>query len=98
MSVTDSIFLRIGRATSSKKAWEILKAEFGETNEIRNLKLTSLEIKFNEMMMKNEGSVWDYIEKLMELVNQLKLYGLTCLIIKSSVRFLAACPQGFMTL
>ncbi|XP_013633103.1 PREDICTED: polygalacturonase-like [Brassica oleracea var. oleracea] len=42
MSVTDSIFLRIGRATSSKQAWEILEVEFGETNEIHDLKLAYL--------------------------------------------------------
>lgn len=30
-SVTDSVFCRIGRATSSKQAWEILKAAYGET-------------------------------------------------------------------
>ncbi|KAF3524988.1 hypothetical protein F2Q69_00047360 [Brassica cretica] len=42
MSVTDSIFLRIGRATSSKQAWEILEVEFRETNEIHDLKLAYL--------------------------------------------------------
>ncbi|WZY88621.1 hypothetical protein YC2023_045356 [Brassica napus] len=75
MSVTDPIFLQIGRVTSSKQAWEILRAEFGETNEIQDLKLTYLKIKFDEMMMEKEESFGEYIKKMMELVNQLKFYG-----------------------
>ncbi|KAG5400165.1 hypothetical protein IGI04_014772 [Brassica rapa subsp. trilocularis] len=75
MSVTDPIFLQIGRATSSKQAWKILRAEFGETNEIQDLKLTYLKTKFDEMMLEKEESFGEYIKKMMELVNQLKFYG-----------------------
>lgn len=75
MSVTDSLFLRIARATSSKQAWEILKEEFGETDDIRRRKANILRIKFRGMVMEEEESFVDYTKKLMEVVNQLKFYG-----------------------
>ncbi|WZY89173.1 uncharacterized protein BNAUNNG00310D [Brassica napus] len=75
MSVTDSLFLRIARATSSKQAWEILKEEFGETHKIRLRKTGNLRTKFRGMMMEEEESVAVYTKKLMEVVNQLKFYG-----------------------
>ncbi|KAJ0260622.1 hypothetical protein HA466_0068000 [Hirschfeldia incana] len=74
MSVTDSLFLRIARATSSKQAWEILKEEFGETDDIRRRKASNLRTKFSRMMMEEEESVADYTKKLMEVVNQHKFY------------------------
>ncbi|CAN6839575.1 unnamed protein product [Brassica oleracea] len=75
MSVTDSLFLRIARATSSKQAWEILKEEFGETDEIVSTKASNLRTKFRGMMMEEEETFVDYTKKLMEVVNQLKFYG-----------------------
>ncbi|XP_056863139.1 uncharacterized protein LOC108852877 [Raphanus sativus] len=75
MSVTDSLFLRIARATSSKQAWEILKEEFGETDDIRRRKANILRVKFRGMVMEEEESFVDYTKKLMEVVNQLKFYG-----------------------
>ncbi|CAF2275110.1 hypothetical protein BRARA_D01215 [Brassica rapa] len=75
MSVTDSLFIRIARATSSKQAWEILKEEFGETADMRSRKASNLWTKFSGMMMEKEESVVDYTKKLMEVVHQLKFYG-----------------------
>lgn len=75
MSVTDSLFLRIARATSSKQAWEILKEEFGETDEIVSTKASNLRTKFRGMTMEEEETFVDYTKKLMEVVNQLKFYG-----------------------
>ncbi|CAA7055813.1 unnamed protein product [Microthlaspi erraticum] len=75
MSVTDSIFLRIGRATSSKQAWEILKADFGETELIQSGKREDLVLEFYDMRMKNEESFHEFIEKFMEVVSRSKFYG-----------------------
>ncbi|ESQ47415.1 hypothetical protein EUTSA_v10028209mg [Eutrema salsugineum] len=75
MSVTDSVFLRIARATSSKQAWEILKADFGETKNIQCEKMVDLIREYNLMVMENEDRFHEFIEKYMEVVNRAKFYG-----------------------
>ncbi|ESQ47414.1 hypothetical protein EUTSA_v10027963mg [Eutrema salsugineum] len=75
MSVTDSVFFLIARATSSNQAWEILKAGFGETEEFKRRKRGDLVGEYFNMVMKEEDSFDEFIEKFMKLVNRSKFYG-----------------------
>ncbi|CAA7041821.1 unnamed protein product [Microthlaspi erraticum] len=74
-SVTESIFYRIGRATSSKQAWEILKADYGETEAMQLRKSGLLVREYFDMKMKNEESFHEFSERFMKVVNRSKFYG-----------------------
>lgn len=75
MSVTDTIFLRITRATSSKQAWELLKAEFGETESIRDMKKQNVGMMYENLIMGEEESVDEFAWRVMDLANRLRFYG-----------------------
>ncbi|XP_056860715.1 uncharacterized protein LOC130509107 [Raphanus sativus] len=75
MSVTDTIFLRIARATSSKQAWELLKAEFGETERIRSMKKQNVGMMYENLIMGEEESVDEFAWRVMNLANRLRFYG-----------------------
>ncbi|CAF1698725.1 unnamed protein product [Brassica napus] len=61
MSVSDTIFLRIARATSSKQACELLKAEFGETESIRDMKKQNVGMMYENLIMGEEESVDEFV-------------------------------------
>ncbi|CAF1698737.1 unnamed protein product [Brassica napus] len=75
MSVSDTIFLRIARATSSKQACELLKAEFGETESIRDMKKQNVGMMYENLIMGEEESVDEFAWRVMDLANRLRFYG-----------------------
>ena len=70
-----SISLRIIRVSIAKEGWAILQEEFQGTAQVRLIKLNNLRREFENLKMKDDESVKDYSSKVMEVVNQMKIYG-----------------------
>ncbi|XP_073109469.1 uncharacterized protein [Elaeis guineensis] len=75
IALVDTIFSRIMRAASAKEAWSILQDEFQGNDKVRITKLNTLRREFENLKMKENESVKDYTFRMIEVVNQMKIYG-----------------------
>ncbi|XP_028116835.1 uncharacterized protein LOC114314564 [Camellia sinensis] len=73
--VSEAIFLRIINATKVKETWDILQKEYRGNLKVRTIKLQSLKRDFENLKMKDMELLKDYFSRVMELVNQMKIYG-----------------------
>ena len=73
--VSDAIFTSIMTYVSPKKAWDKLKEDFEGNNQTRLIKKLNLKKEFEIQNMKGYESVKEYGNKLMTIVNQIKLIG-----------------------
>ncbi|TXG55956.1 hypothetical protein EZV62_017269 [Acer yangbiense] len=74
-AVSDSIFPRLMRATTSKEAWDILQLEFQGNAKVKSIKLQGLRRELENFKMKESESAKEYCSRLIELVNQMRAYG-----------------------
>lgn len=74
-TITETIFPRIVNATSSKQIWGTLQEEFQGSNKARAIKLQNLRRDFENLKMKDSESVKEYSSRMMEIINQMKIYG-----------------------
>ncbi|CAL9015742.1 unnamed protein product, partial [Prunus brigantina] len=59
----------------AKEAWEILQQEFRGDKKVRSVKLQALRREFEYTRMHDDEPLSGYVNKLLELVNQMKAYG-----------------------
>ncbi|GAV80880.1 UBN2 domain-containing protein, partial [Cephalotus follicularis] len=74
-TVTETIFTRIVGVSTAKEAWDILKEEFQGSDRTRAIRLMHLRRDFANLKMKESESIKDFVSRLMEVVNQMKIYG-----------------------
>ncbi|CAL2253622.1 unnamed protein product [Prunus armeniaca] len=74
-AVSDQIFPRIATQESAKAAWDILKQEFVGDKQVRSVKLRGLRRDFEYTRMNDSETLFGYIAKLFDLINQMKSYG-----------------------
>uniref|UniRef100_A0A251RQH2 Putative ribonuclease H-like domain, GAG-pre-integrase domain protein n=1 Tax=Helianthus annuus TaxID=4232 RepID=A0A251RQH2_HELAN len=72
-SVGDTIFERIALAKSSKEAWSILHKCYQGENRVKSIKLQSLRCEFDALNMKEGESVEDYFNRIILVVNKLRM-------------------------
>ncbi|KAA8542533.1 hypothetical protein F0562_023685 [Nyssa sinensis] len=58
-----------------KEIWEKLKEEYEGSQRVKNVKLLTLKREFDMHKMKEREIVKEYVGKLMEIVNKIKLFG-----------------------
>ncbi|KAK5819972.1 hypothetical protein PVK06_025012 [Gossypium arboreum] len=73
--VTDVIFIRIMACETPKQAWDRLKEEFQGTERTRQQQLLNLRRDFENLKMKEEEIVKRYSDKIMAVVNKIRLLG-----------------------
>ncbi|GAV67568.1 UBN2 domain-containing protein [Cephalotus follicularis] len=73
--VTESIFPKVVGASTAKEAWNTFKEEFQVSERTRVIRLLHLRSEFANLSMKAFESVKDFVSRLMEIVNQMKIYG-----------------------
>ncbi|XP_022850767.1 uncharacterized protein LOC111372616 [Olea europaea var. sylvestris] len=76
-TVSVVIFTRIMTCDSPKQAWDKLKEEFEGSDMVKSVKMLTLKREFETLRMKNGETAKEYSSKLMQLVNQIRLYGET---------------------
>ncbi|XP_052489905.1 uncharacterized protein LOC128042557 [Gossypium raimondii] len=74
-SVSDVIFTRIMACETPKQAWDKLKEEFQGTERTRQQQLLNLMREFENLKMKEEESVKQYSDRIMAMVNSIRLLG-----------------------
>ncbi|GAV83978.1 DUF4219 domain-containing protein/UBN2 domain-containing protein [Cephalotus follicularis] len=75
LAVAESIFPRIVTSSTTKEAWDTLQEEFQGTERVRVIRLLNLRRDYENLKMKGSETVKDYISKLLEVVNQMRIYG-----------------------
>ncbi|XP_022873787.1 uncharacterized protein LOC111392642 [Olea europaea var. sylvestris] len=74
-AVSDAIFTRIITCETAKEAWDRLQEEFRGNARTRQMKVLNLRREFESLKMKETESVKDYSDRLMKVVNQIRLSG-----------------------
>ncbi|KAK5786032.1 hypothetical protein PVK06_040657 [Gossypium arboreum] len=69
------IFTRIMACETPKQAWDRLKEEFQGTERTRQQQLLNLRKDFENLKMKEEKTVKQYSDRIMAVVNSIKLLG-----------------------
>ncbi|KAG8485839.1 hypothetical protein CXB51_019238 [Gossypium anomalum] len=73
--VSDVIFTRIMACETPKQAWDKLKEEFQGTERTRQQQLLNLRRDFENLKMKEEETVKQYSDRIMAVVNSIRLLG-----------------------
>ncbi|KAG8490019.1 hypothetical protein CXB51_016093 [Gossypium anomalum] len=73
--VSDVIFTRIMACKTPKQAWDKLKEEFQGTERTRQQQLLNLRRDFENLKMKEEETVKQYSDRIMAVVNSIRLLG-----------------------
>ncbi|KAK5774741.1 uncharacterized protein LOC108477637 [Gossypium arboreum] len=74
-SVSNVIFTRIMACKSLKQAWNKMKEEFQWTERTRQQQLLNLRRDFENLKMKEEETVKQYSDRIMAVVNNIRLLG-----------------------
>ncbi|WRX10629.1 hypothetical protein QQP08_003116 [Theobroma cacao] len=75
--VTEVVFTRIMACNMAKEAWSKLEEEFQGSDRTRQMQVLNLLREFEVLKMKDADSVKDYFDRVMKVVNQLRLLGET---------------------
>ncbi|KAK2985729.1 hypothetical protein RJ640_000409 [Escallonia rubra] len=75
LGIDDDIFEKIVQATTVNKAWETLENAFKGINKVKKVRLQSLRGEFESLQMKDSEMIFDYISRVLLVVNQLERNG-----------------------
>ena len=73
--LSESIFPNISSAESSKKSWDTLETFYQGVTKAKNVKLQNLRRDFENLKMKDNDTVDNFMTQVMNIVNQLREYG-----------------------
>ena len=73
--LVDHIFTKIMDLETPKQVWDKLQGEFEGSDRVKTVRLLTLKRKFELMKMKDNESVKDYSNGLMDVINQMRLLG-----------------------
>ncbi|XP_055822628.1 uncharacterized protein LOC129891331 [Solanum dulcamara] len=73
-SLTKVMFTWIMACETAKEAWDKLKEEFEGSNRVKSVKVLALKREFELLKMKDSDSVKEYSSKLMDIVNQIRIF------------------------
>jgi hypothetical protein len=78
-----------------KQVWDKLQIEFEGSNRVKAVKLLAFKREFELMKMKDNESVKDYSDRLMNVVNKMRLLGNTFEDHKVVEKLMISVPQKF---
>ncbi|XP_022854959.1 uncharacterized protein LOC111376239 [Olea europaea var. sylvestris] len=73
--VSDAIFTRIMTCETAKDDWDRLQEEFRGNSRTRQMQVLNLRKEYETLKMKDSESVKEYSDRLMKVVNQIRLLG-----------------------
>ncbi|GKV01273.1 hypothetical protein SLEP1_g13839 [Rubroshorea leprosula] len=74
-AVTDEIFDRIMRCETAKEAWDLLKVEFQGDSKGIQMQVLNLKREFAILRMNESETVKEFSDKIMKIVNRIRLLG-----------------------
>ena len=75
VAVSESIFTRIMACETPKEAWDKLKEMYIGSNKTRQMQILNLKREFEVLRMKDNESIKEYVNWLMEVVKKIRLLG-----------------------
>ncbi|XP_057984522.1 uncharacterized protein LOC131169324 [Hevea brasiliensis] len=74
-AVSESIFTRIMACETGKEAWDRLREEFQGSENTRQMQVLNLRRTFEALKMKETENVKEYSDKVIKVVNQIRVLG-----------------------
>lgn len=74
-SVSEEIFIKIMTCETSKQAWDKLKEEYLGSEKTRQMQVLNLRREYEVLKMKESESLKEYNDRLMKIVNKIRLLG-----------------------
>ena len=74
-AVTETIFMRILACETPKEAWNKLQEEFMGSDRTKKMQVLNLRREFEVLKMKETENIKDYADRIMKIVNQIRLLG-----------------------
>ncbi|XP_057994944.1 uncharacterized protein LOC131175255 [Hevea brasiliensis] len=74
-AVTETIFTRIMACDTGKEAWDRSKEEFQGSEKTKQMQVLNLRREYELLKMKESEPVKEYADRLMKIVNQIRLLG-----------------------
>ena len=75
LAVSYSIFTRIMHLKIAKEAWDKLKEDFQGSERNKQMQILNLRREFESLKMKDSETIKEFSDKLMKVVNQIRLLG-----------------------
>ena len=94
-SLDESIFPKVSAAKKSKIAWDILETTYQGTSKVKIAKLQTLRRDFENLYMKDSDSVDQFLNQVMNVVNQIRSYGDDLIDQKVVEKILRSLPRKF---
>ncbi|XP_039135749.1 uncharacterized protein LOC120273174 [Dioscorea cayenensis subsp. rotundata] len=74
-AVSETIFLRIMDCETTKEAWDKLKEMYAGSDRTKKIQILNLKRQFQVLNMKDNESIKEFADRLMEVVNKIRLLG-----------------------
>ena len=93
--VQDEIYKRLMNYDTPKKAWDALKEEFQGNKRTKQMQVLNLRREFEVLKMKDSKTIKEYIDKLMKIVNKIRILGEELTERRVVEKVLVSVPKGF---
>lgn len=94
-AVSASIFTRIMSLKSAKEIWDFLKSEYKGNERIRGMQVLNLVRDFEMQKMKETETITVYVERLLNIANQVSLLGSSITDSRIVEKILVTVPERF---
>ncbi|XP_031265038.1 uncharacterized protein LOC116123410 [Pistacia vera] len=94
-AVTDLVFTRIMAYENPKEAWDKLREEYMGSTTTRNMQILNLRREFEMQRMQETEKVKDYVDRLMNVVNKIRLMGVELADRRVAEKVLVSLPERF---
>lgn len=75
--VHDSMFSRIAAGSMAKEPWTVLREEFHGDSKVVVIRLQSLRREFENLAMREDESIANFMSNCMDIVSKMRSYGVT---------------------
>ncbi|XP_031286824.1 uncharacterized protein LOC116145506 [Pistacia vera] len=96
-AVTYLVFTRIMACETAKESWDKLKEEFMGSDTTRNMQVLNLRREFETLRMQEVEKVKEYVDRLMNIVNKIRLLGVEMSDSRIVEKVMVSLPKRFET-
>ncbi|XP_031276881.1 uncharacterized protein LOC116135317 [Pistacia vera] len=93
--VTDLVFIRIMACETTTESWDKFREEFIRSDITRNMQVLNLRREFETLRMQEAKIVKEYVDRLMNIVNKIRLLGLEMTVKRIVEKVIVSLPEIF---
>ena len=95
LAISETVFIKIMNCETAKEAWDTLKELYQGNERMRKMQVLNLKRNFSTLKMNERESVQQYSDRLMTLVNKIRLLGEDLPDSKVVEKMLISLPEKF---